>query len=63
MEGKMYEMDCQAENGHFSVKSKNLDEVLDSGQQHLKRIHHQDTSREDVRKMVHEVNPPRAAAM
>jgi predicted small metal-binding protein len=58
MDNKMYELDCEAENGHFTVKSKSLDEVLDSGQQHLKRVHQQDMSREDVRKLVHEVNQP-----
>lgn len=61
MENKMYEMECDAENGHFTVRSKNLDEVVESGQQHLKRIHHQDKSRDDVRKMVHEVNRPQSA--
>ncbi len=61
MDNKMYELDCSAENGHFTVRSKNLDEVVESGQQHLKRIHHQDMSRDDVRKMVHEVNRPQSA--
>ncbi len=61
MDNKMYELECEAENRHFVVKSKNLDEVLDSGQQHLKRIHHQDMPREEVRKLVHEVNQPQSA--
>ncbi len=53
---KMYELVCDPGNVHFTMTSKDMDEVLDAGVTHVKRIHHQDMSREDIRKLVRETN-------
>ena len=55
MESKMYELVCDPGNVHFTIRSKDMDEVLDAGVQHVKRIHGKVESREEIRKMVKEV--------
>ena len=59
MEKKMYEFVCGDHgDAHYTVRSTNLDEVLESAQQHVKRIHGGDISLEEVRKLVHEFKQP-----
>ncbi len=57
----MYEVNCEGGGYHFTVRSKDMDEVIQAVQAHTKRIHKQETSREDARKLVHEVNTSRPA--
>jgi predicted small metal-binding protein len=60
---KMYELVCDPGDLHFTMSSKDMDEVVDGGVMHVKRIHNQDISRDEIRKMVHEVNRPADESM
>ncbi len=55
MENRMYEIRC---DDGFMVRSPNMDDVLQSAKDHIKRVHNQDQSTEQVRKLVREIAQP-----
>ncbi len=56
MRGQMYEVICDPDNPHFMVRSSSMDEAAQAAQDHVKRIHGQDVSIDDARKLVREVD-------